>query len=506
MAGLVVTLERFTPSDYQEADVQAILDDGCRGFIVAETGAGKTVIGAEIGVRSGARVILVIAVRDTHGIEEWGGAIKRQTGLDARTIDGTVAGKQAMLDLQMETPGWYVVTPQMFTRWGDKTVTALHPDLVLIDEAHLLANRESKGGKLLRKLKARPRAGKHPHVVLSGTIVRNKFENFWNLARFVYPERDGDHDIADKSYQRWVTKWCRTVYSPFAPGGREIVGEMNPGAFAAALPVYRQHFKREHCCEFHPPREAAPTGGFLELPPPEEIEHLVELTPEQREAIASMSERYVAWLEDAADSERAVIAKLPIVAQIRLRQMALGMPSFREVGTDERGMPVHEIWFAPDCASPKLDLFGRRLDEVESTWLAVTSSEKFAREAVRRIQSWGYRAELWAGTVSKAERARVKQRFMAGETQILVGTIESVSTGIDGLQKATNRVFWFDRSRDMTSNTQTEGRADRRGQTVQVVNEYAIAVGSMDQDIMDEHLARRLELNKSLRKIRRRVA
>ena len=35
-----------------------------------------------------------------------------------RTIDGTIKGKAALFDLQMETPGWYMVTPQTFTRWG----------------------------------------------------------------------------------------------------------------------------------------------------------------------------------------------------------------------------------------------------------------------------------------------------------------------------------------------------------------------------------------------------
>lgn len=488
---------RLTPYPFQAEDVDAIVAGGGRGFIVAETGAGKTLIGVEIGRRLGAKVILLIAVLGTHK-DEWRATILGQEpGANVQIIDGSERGKAAMLGLQMEEPGWYIVTPQLFTRWGDKIVETLRPDLVIVDEAHLLANRESAGGKLLRR-KLKARGGRH--VVMSGTMVRNKFENFWNLLRFVYPERDGDRDIADKSFQRWVTTWCATKYSPFAPGGREILGELHPGALARAIPVYRQHFKRAECCAHHP-------EGFLaHLEEPETIEHVVDLTPEQRSAIASMEDRYVAWLTDEAEADRAVIAKLPIVAQIRLRQMALGMPSFFEAGQDEKGMPVYEIGFAPGCASPKLDLFQARLEDTMGVYLALTSSEKFAREAVRRIQEWGYTAALWAGTVPKGERERVKRRFIAGEIQVVVGVVEAVSTGIDGLQGATNRLFWFDRSRDMTSNIQAEGRLDRRGQAERVVNEYAIARGSMDQDIMSEHLARRLELNKSLRRDRRKVA
>lgn len=509
-----MTLERFTPEPFQEADIQAVLDGGGRGFIVADTGAGKTVIGTEIGRRMGAQIVLIIGVRDTHGIKEWGGTILRQTGQTVRTVDGSEPGAAAMADLQLEVPGWYIVSPQMFTRWGDggrtekgkriltdRITKTLRPDLIIVDEAHLLGSREGAGGMLLRKhLKAKARGGVRPHVAMSGTIFRNKFENFWNLGSWVYPERNQPHDIADKSFQRWVTKWCLTEYDPFAPGGRKIVGELNPGAFAAALPVYRQHFKREHCCEFHPPRPEAPTGGFATTPPPEIIEWPIALTEEQAEAIEMMSERYVAWLADAADSRRAVIAKLPIVAQIRLRQMALGMPSFQIVGEDEKGMPVYEIGFAPGCASPKLDLFRERLEEVGEPYLAVTSSVPFAEEAVRRLCEWGYTAELWAGSVSKKRRAELKERFIAGEVEILVGTIESISTGVDGLQHATNRCFWFDVSRDMTSNVQLEGRLDRRGQPHRVVHEYAIAVGSMDQGIMSDQMVRRLAINASLRK------
>lgn len=513
-----MTLHRLTPEPFQEADIRAVLEGGNRGFVVADTGAGKTLIGAEIGLRSGARTVLVIGVRDTHGMEEWGGTIMRQTGQLVRTIDGTEPGKQAMFDLQMEEPGWYIVTPQMFTRWGNKVdengelvrdrkgkviqdpslVKTLRPDLIIVDEAHLLGNRDSAGGKLLRKHLRSPHGW---HVAMSGTIFRNKFENFWNPTSWIYPERNGHGDIADSSFWRWVSTWCDTKFSAHATGGVEILGEKDPGAFAAAVPVYRQHFKRAHCCEFHPPREEAPNGGFATTPPPEIVKHFVDLTPQQADAIAQMDEHYVAWLTDAAEQDRALVAKLPIVAQTRLRQMALGMPSFQVVGEDAKGMPVYEIGFAPGCASPKLDLFQRRLAATGATYLAVTSSEKFAREAVRRIRDdWGYTAELWAGTVSKVERKKTKARFMAGEVQVLVATIEAIGTGVDGLQHVSNRCFWFDVSRDITSNVQLEGRQDRRGQTERVVNEYAIARGSMDQGIMSDQMERRLAINKSLRK------
>lgn len=494
----------LVPYDFQEADIENLLAHDATGFVVAETGAGKSVIGIEVGLRSAARVILVIAPQGTHedvwigDNSEWdpegdaepaNGILRQDPTQSVRVLNSKAAGKEALFDLQLGVPGWYIMTPQLFTRWNLHETT--RPDLVIVDEAHMFGNRETTGSAKLRKLKARRR------IVMSGTMVRNQVANFWALIRWVYENEMNDQcQLSDVSYRRWEKVYLETKYDEFAVNHTVVVGELVEGRIASEIPCYVQHFKRQECCEYHP-------NGFLsELPAPVDVSYNVELTAGQKKAIDTMEKSYISWLTDQYNERRALVAKLPIVAATRLRQMTLAMPSFRDTGrVDENGGPVFEIWFEPGCESPKADLFHERLKSHDEPYLALTSSEKFAVEINRRLnEDWGIPSALWTGKVNDVQRQANKNAFKRGEIRVLVATIESIGTGTDGLQYATNRLFWFERSRDLTLNIQTEGRADRRGQTEQVINEYALATGSMDHDIVSAQLKRRLALNKSLKR------
>jgi superfamily II DNA or RNA helicase len=198
------------PEPYQEADIRALLAHNATGAVAAETGAGKTLIGAEVARRSGLPVKLIIAPRGTHE-KEWKGTL---TALDpdarVRTISGDDAGKAALDDLEWKVPGYYLITPQLFTRMKPKH---LRPDLTIVDEFHMLGNSDSAGGELIKRW-----GNNSGHrIALSGTFWRNKFENAWTLMRFLYPERDAPGDIADISKNRWIDDYCETVYDHFAP-------------------------------------------------------------------------------------------------------------------------------------------------------------------------------------------------------------------------------------------------------------------------------------------------
>lgn len=497
-------LERITPYDFQEADVAELLAHNVTGFVTAETGAGKSVIGVEAAIRSNAEVILVVAIPDTFE-DVWVDTIMRQDPTaTVKIIEGTPTGKLAFDDLEMNVPGFYLVSHQVFTLW--KAFEGVRPDLAIIDEAHMLGSRHSKGGARLLKLKALRR------LCMSGTMARNRFENLWLLLRWVYPDRFMPRDIADISPNRWIATFCETRYDEFAVGNIKVVGELNPGALAGMIPCYIQHFKREHCCEFHP-------DGFLsELPAPVHITYDVDLLPEQKKMIKQMEAEYVAWLhtenEGRDGKKKPFIAKLPIVKRIRLRQMALGIPTIRTVMRKvvdkvtglSTIMPFDELYFDEDCLSAKLDLFMKKVAEHDENYVTITSSKSFAEETTRRLKALGVKAELWDGDIPKAERKRIKDRLREGETRIIVAVVASISTGIDGLQHGANRVMILDRDQDLTTMTQFFGRLDRRGQTEQVIIEEIVARGSFDKKIIGAQLAREIALAKSLNKLSREAA
>lgn len=500
-------LEPLDPYDFQAADIREILAHNCTGFVTAETGAGKTFIGTEVALRSNAEVILIIAVPSTFD-DVWIQTIKRQDPTaTVRVIEGTPLGQKAFEDLQLSVPGIYLASHQIFVRWkGEYDFTTTRPDLAIIDEAHFLGNRNSRGGKKLLKLKALRR------LCMSGTMVRNKFENFWNLLRWVYPEQWRPGELADMSYHRWEAKYCATRYSPFKVGNIEVIGELIEGTLAREIPCYIQHFKRAECCDFHP-------EGFLSnLPAPAYIRYDVDLLPEQKKLILQMEKEFVAWLhhenEGRDGKKKPFVAKLDMTKRMRLRQMALAVPTIRTVNIMKYNKDldmkvptdVDRLFFDVDALSAKLDLFEEKLTEHDESYVAVTSSKPFAEEVTRRLKARGVKAELWDGDVSQIERARIKKQLRTGETRVVVAVVASISTGIDGLQDSCHRVMILDRDQDLTTMTQFFGRLDRRGQQEQVIIEEIVARGSYDKGIINKQLKTELMLARALNKRARKEA
>lgn len=542
---------QLKPYNYQQDDINVLMRAGGRGLVVAEVGAGKTMIAAGLVAQMRPRKTLIIAPQGTHETvwratftgfhdrdpesERYGQWIEGVApDIRVRRIDSTSDGKEAMDALEWDEPGVYLMTPQLFTRWKP---LHLRPDMTVVDEFHLFGSHDSKGGTLIRQFSKSTGAP----LPMSGTMVRNKFENMWTAMRFAYPERSEAHDIADASRNRWIDDNCETAYDHFAPGNRVVVGELVPGAFVERIPAYRQHFKRQACCRFHP-------DGFLaHLPEPVVIQETVTLLPAQKAAIMQMERDYLAYLDVATEEwqklppeqrqKRPLVTKVPIVRTTRIDQMTLAVPSIlpREwtgkLGPDTRErwwgtegeeyqwitvdgqdfmqaldpkyrMPLWDVVFAPDAASPKLDRLIEKYREYEERMVVGTSSQKFAELAVNRLNALGIRAFEWSGTAKQAERDAALAKFLRGELDIIVGVTSAIGTGIDGLQLASGILVRLNRSGDLTDETQMEGRLDRRGQkrSTGVITIEIIAEDTNDLDKVRGQIERRLKLNRSLRR------
>lgn len=554
-------MTQLKPYNYQQADINALMRAGGTGLVVAEVGAGKTMIAAGTVAQMRPSTTLILAPQGTHkGVwhstfsgftdtnpdsptyGEWIDGVAPD--MRVRRIDSSAPGKEAMSDLEFDEPGIYLMTPQLFTKWAPEH---LRPAMTIVDEFHLFGNSDGKGGQLIRRFSKSTGA----RVPMSGTMVRNKFENMWTAMRFAYPERSGNGDIADVSKNRWIDDNCATEYDFHAPGNRKVVGELYPGEFVGKIPCYRQHFKRQECCEFHP-------DGFLShLPEPVLIQETVQLLPEQRAAIMQMEEQFLSYLDVATEEwqklppeerkRKALVVKQPIVRTTRIEQMTLAVPSIlpREwkgktvradgaVVRDESGEPVidwgeegeHYQWievdgqdfmqsldqkyqipqwdviFAEDAKSPKLDRLLEKYREYDEPMVVATSSQKFAELAVARLKAQGIRAFEWSGVVKQADRDAALKRFEAGEIDVIVGQTDAIGTGIDGLQIASGILVRLNRSGDVAGETQLEGRLDRRGQrrNTGVITIEIIAEDSRDLDRVHAQIEKRMKLNASLRR------
>lgn len=474
MTSTTTNIVPLTLLPFQEQDVKDILSAGGSGIIASEVGAGKTLEVVEVARRlklTGSA--LIIAPPRTHR-RVWERTIKRQMP-DAKVfhLGSGQRGKSALTGLLLNEPGFYLCSAQWFVRRDWK---GIEPDFVAFDEIHIAGNAQGKTSKVLRQLRAKNR------IALSGTPLRNKFENAWSIVNWVWPK------FIDKPFWTWRVQDCATKYSPFAPQNREVTGELHPGKLVNSLPCYIQHLQRGNCCKYHP-------NGFLpELDSPEEIIETVELTPAQRKFYRQLEDSYVAWLTTPDDSGQIpVVASLPIVARGMLRFASLALPSVDQ----ETG----RLYFEPKAESPKFEaLTGIIEDMGQAPALILTHSQQYARLVTERLNSRGISAFEWSGKITQKRRDDALEDFISGKIRYIVAVISAIGTGSDGLQEATNVEIWLSESDDGTDNQQARGRLDRRGQEKQVVRIKIQAEGTYDEGIVSKQIQDALKMNESLRK------
>ena len=279
-------------------------------------------------------------------------------------------------------------------------------DAVIFDEAHQVSNRNSIGRKTLLTIATEWK------IALSATWAGNSFENAWSLPRWCWPD-------LIPAYWTWHGLWCKTE-TQYIGGGRKVevvVGEKEPeGAFVNTLPCYIRHESAER--------------------PPEPIRVYVDSTPQQRAQYEQLKAELLTWAMNWEGEREPLVVDIPAALDSRLKQVALAELSFDADG---------EVSFAPDAPSAKLTALRGILDAYgdQPVLIFVAGSEKFARLVSARMNAAGYRNALWTGKVKKTDRPAIKQAFMAGEVQYIVGTPESMGTGTDGLQKVCSKMVWL---------------------------------------------------------------
>ena len=446
-------LSKLTPDAKQEIAIQKMVAEPTKAALNASLmGTGKTVMATEVALRLNAKTVLVIAPLNTYW--GWYDTIQRQSEYTAKglfKIETSTKGREAFENLKAGKEGWYFVGREYLrTKEWFKIV----PDVVLVDECHFMQNRASKSFKVAKTIKAGYK------LSMSGTPFGNRFEGFWAVTRFLWP----DDKIVERSFWKWVEKWAITKYNPFS--NVEIVGEKRPGAFANTLPCY------------------------VRLEPDYNIDvvqetRYVDLMPTQRKLYEKFQKDLVVWLQD-----NPLVAEVPIAARIRLRQMTLAVPS---IADDD------SVYFKEDAVSTK---YKALLEIVEDNpgekMLILTDSQKYAKLVTDRLNV-KYSAFEWSGKASQKQREEAKQEFIKGDLDFIVAVIPAIAEGVDGLQDACRTVVWLSHSDSNILNQQVLDRVRRRGQQ-QLVQVYDIvARDTFDEGQLDVLLQRELDLRASLK-------
>lgn len=476
-------LDPLIPDAEQQRDIDRIIAERSGASLDASTpGAGKTLVALAAAKGRGAQVILVIAPLGTR--YGWSDTAQRiEMGLPFNWIRNSKDGIKAMTMLQFGDPGIYFIGPEYATQLGweilhnkdgeplrndkgklikkrNKFWENINPDMLIIDEVHEgTANARSDRHKIYKAMSAG-----HTHA-LSGTPHGNVFEGIYPVTNVLWP------DAVPATLSAFKTKYCKTKFDPFAWDKKKVIGELNPGAYFAALPcVVRREWKYE---------------GEVD-----EDTVYVELSATQRKAYDELEERMATMIEGDP-----FVIDFPSTLHIRLRQATLGMFRIEEDGS---------IGFAEDCKSTKLDILTGRIlpkDFQGESALLFTDSKRFAYVTVARINKvYGDgSAEIYSGDQSDTERHAIRERFRNGTTKYVVVVIKAGGTGLDGFQHATRNMCFISRDYARIKNEQGYARVVRRGQGNLVRVRHIIAGNTADSGILSRHVEDAIAMNRSMR-------
>jgi hypothetical protein len=479
------------PRPEQEEAIQDMLRDKshlCRG----EVGSGKTLVGVEAVLRSKAKFTLAVVPINTFG--GWKKTFLRQSGgtVVPLVIDSSKQGKLNFETLAARTPGVYLIGWERFRMfdWSNMPL-----DFVIDDETHRQQNRRAGTHEAMMTTK-------HAEykLALSATPWGNHIQGAWATIRWLWYGRD---DIVGRndSFWNWVTMHMTTTLDQYS--GKKVEGERVPGTVWDSLPS-KSYFP----------------SPFQEEPIIHEIE--CELTPYQRKVYKRFEEEAIVWL--GADP---LVAEIPAVERVRLREIALAVPSIKyewmkvpdkellnekfkwdrwEMEQRDNGWYAYKevVYFEEDAKSGKADSIIEVLNDLHAAGpvpvLIFTHSRKFATMLTLRLQGKGFRARQFVGGMAKAEREWKLEAF-GTEYDIMVSTIGTVGEGTDGLQLVCNIEFWISLEDNRLLNTQAKGRLPRPGQTRPVQRYMFLAPNTIETKQLGKLEADQAQLDASFNPI-----
>lgn len=443
------------------------------GILGLGTGTGKSLVGAEIIRGRSAKRVLIIAPNSTF--DGWANHVEWQMGVKLLRCGNTAfrytrvpdpndrlnlqtvkissgEAKANLLACQSGESGVYFVgreffASQCFTKaksgkkvrinaWDKKAPF----DLVLFDENQQAATPGNAQERAWKYLKADLK------IPSSADWFGSRVENMYYVARDLWGDEWVKSEFGD--FDKWVEDWMEKQYNHFSYRKYDVVGEQWPGAFASALPLY----------------VTAPPS----FAPPKPEPRIVDLSTEERRIYDQFNKNLAAMIDN-----NLIVAENQLTLRIRLRELSLA--AFDIVDLDDGKQTIE---FKPGAKSSKLEEVKRILSDYhDDKFVIFTHSAKWARWAANELRL----ADSWTGALNDRERKEVKDKFLSGDTRILIATPEAAGVGIDGLQRVCRNVIFVSYSDQPLMNDQAIARIARTGQERSVNVWEIIARDTYDQ-------------------------
>jgi SNF2 family DNA or RNA helicase len=331
---------------------------------------------------------------------------------------------------------------------------------IIGDEIHKICSRKNKWTRALKQIKTDFKTG------LSGTLSKGPADSFWSPLNWILPREFSDFWKYRSNYSELEEVWVKGEDGKAKKAGyTKVAGPKNEKQLRAIIqPYYCRHMKKERCCPHHP------LGVRPDMPDKLYDELYVTQPKIVMDAYEGMRLNRIAWVEDQMKNNVPITAANAAVKMMRLIQFAI---SYCAVDPETGLVTMVE-------PSAKLDAMQEKLSESEDQIVVWTNFKAVVRMAEARLDKARIPYSELTGKVKGKDRTREIQKFIRGDSRILIGTIATGAESIDGLQHVCDTAIYLDRSWSVLANQQSEDRLWREGQKNSVHIIDIMAHGTVD--------------------------
>lgn len=309
-------------------------------------------------------------------------------------------------------------------------------NVVCLDEAHTIKNRDTKTSKVAMQLQASAR------LILTGTPIQNHLSELWNLFRFITPGLLG-------SYEQFRLKFI----VPIEEGDKEKQRRLK----RIVQPFMLRRTKSE---------------VVEELPEKMEITLPVELSEDEMAVYEVIRRRAKAMLEASSGVNMSTLAEIT-----RLRQAACSMSL------------IDNKWKGESTKIQMLLDLIAEIKEGNNRVLVFSQFTSFLELVRKRLDEQGEPYFYLDGSVTMKQREELVRKFQQGECPIFLISLKAGGLGLN--LTGANYVIHLDPWWNPAIEQQATDRAYRIGQQNRVTVYHLIAQHTIEEKILRLHRTKR---------------
>lgn len=309
-------------------------------------------------------------------------------------------------------------------------------NIICLDEAHTIKNRETKTAQAIYALKSETR------IALTGTPLQNHLGELWSLFNFINPGLLGSYDAFR---QRFVL--------PIENGDKERQQLLR----RVVLPFILRRTKKE---------------VIEELPEKTEIQYKIELSPEEMHTYEYIRNKAQQQLEEEQKVSVGILAE---ITKLRLAACASGLVK-------------KELKFPSSKLEQMLQLVNE-INQGENRVLIFSQFTSFLNMVKNRLDEEKIDYLYLDGSTTMKQRENMVKRFQNGESNIFVISLKAGGLGLN--LTGANYVIHMDPWWNPAIEQQATDRAYRIGQDQKVTVYHLISAHTIEEKILRLHQTKR---------------